>query len=200
MKTCLATLTLVLLCACSSTTEAPSSESGSYTFEHQMSEKDYRHVLEKYTRDREHYDGFMMLFQYHVTLLSTEVLEAQVWQSATDLQWAREKVQVEREKVSSSASRETTLFLSFFSPDGANDNLEVTGSIWKLFLVSGGTKYEGKATRTSGHISDLQKKYPFHTRFNTAYTVTFPVPVTQVQSSSSRFIITGPVATSEVNF
>ena len=183
--------------ACST---APNISSSEGAFSSPVSDGDYHQIVEKFTQSKKIYDGFNLNFEYHATLLTTELVEAQTWLQASDLQWNHVKLQAEREKNAADSAKESKIFLSFFTPVNENDNLEVTGSIWKVFLVSEGTKYEGKVVRTGGILADVQRRYPEHTRFNTPYVVTFAVPTTQIQASLSRLIITGTVGNSEVEF
>ncbi len=187
---------LIFLMACSTTPETPAVDAAVSP----VSDKEYVNLVEKYTRNKKLYDGFNLAFEFYATLMTSDLQDAQVWIQGSDLQWPREKVQVEREKVQANSAKETTIFLSFFSPDHEIDNLETTGSIWKIFLVAGGMKYEGKAVRTGGILADVMRRYPHHTRFNTGYLVTFKAPVNLVQQNDTQFILTGSVGTSEVAF
>jgi hypothetical protein len=191
------TLCFALLLSCSTTDKSSSSADGVAS---PISDKEYENLAEKYTKAKKLYDGFDLAFEFHATLLTSDLQEAQVWIESSDFQWTREKTQMEREKVAANSSKETQVFLSFFSPDNETDNLETTGSVWKIFLVAGGMKYEGKAVRTGGIMANLQRKYPQHTRFNTPYLVTFKTPVNLVQQNDTKFILTGTVGTGEVEF
>lgn len=193
----LAAVLLLVLSACSSSPTAPESSDVARS---PISDKDYVNLVEKYTKSKKLYDGFNLAFEYQATLLTSDLQEAQVWIQSSDFQWTREKVQLEREKIQTNTSKETQIFLSFFTPDNEVDNLETTGSIWKIFLVAGGMKYEGKAVRTGGILADLQRRYPHHTRFNTPYLVTFKTPVNLVQQNDTYFVLTGTVGSSEVQF
>jgi hypothetical protein len=186
--------------ACSTSSAIANKESSYQASAQTIEYKDYRDVVEKFTKGDKLYDGFVLKFEYHASLLTTVLTDAQISLTAQDLQWTQSKVAAEREKHTSEASRETKIFLSFFTPENENDNLETTNSIWKVFLITEGSKIEGKVIRTGGLMADLQKKYPEHTRFNTPYQVTFPIPMTQVQQTTSRFVITGHLGTSEVAF
>ncbi|HEX4924687.1 MAG TPA: hypothetical protein VFV50_11395 [Bdellovibrionales bacterium] len=177
--------------ACTTTADRPQAA---------ISDKEYVELVEKHTKGKKLYDGFNLAFEYHATLLTTELQNAQVEVEATDFQWTREKAQTERDKIQTSAAKETQIFLSFFTPENENDNLETTGSLWRIYLVTGGMKYEGKAIRTGGLLADLQRKYPHHTRFSTPYLVTFNVPLNLIQGSDIQFVLTGTVGTSEVPF
>jgi hypothetical protein len=188
---------IALLASCSTTSESNvSSDTGGKI----ISDSDYENLVEKYTKSKKLYDGFNLAFEYHATLLTSDLQDAQVSIAASDFQWTREKTLSEREKAETSTGKDTLVFLSFFSPDNETDNLETTGSIWKIFLVAGGMKYEGRAVRAGGIMADLQRKYPHHTRFNTPYLVTFKAPVNLVQQNDTKFILTGTVGTGEVEF
>lgn len=161
---------------------------------------DYTRLVENHTDTTKSYDGFMNILDISATELTSAVQLAQVDQYARVYQWNPEQYRNEKEKVRADFPKQTEIFLSFFVPDRKHDDLEKSHSKWKIFLDVGDKRYEGKATRVKGLLAELQILYPHHTRWHTAYRLTFPVPVTQVETQPTRLVLTGPVASANLDF
>lgn len=189
---------ILFLTACASTHEV--SQEQQTTFTNAVNESDYRKLVENYSVKDEKYSGFYSTYQFEGTILNASILEAQTALKANDFKWSRETYFAEKEKVSESLAKESKIFLSFFSPVNENDNLDSNKTIWKLWLVVDGVKYEGTASKSIGILAQHQRLYPYHTRFFTPYVLTFKVPMAKTQTSKSKLILTGPIGTSEVEF
>ncbi|MGE3974324.1 MAG: hypothetical protein AB7F59_07365, partial [Bdellovibrionales bacterium] len=184
-------LGLVLsVAACSSTPVLDTS--GDYTFTHDITDEKFDKILDTFSKKDEQYAGFGSVYQLYATLKNSAVIEAQLMRQAQDFKWTREHFFKEREKASQEMSNESEVFLSFFSPVVENENLHSGKSIWKIYLVSEGTRYEGKVQKSLDALAQLQRLYPQHSKFFSAYTVKFKVPMSKVQQSNSQFILTGP--------
>lgn len=190
-------LNSLLLISCASTHDVTSQQT---TFANAITEDDYAKIVETYSAKDEKYSGFYSAYKFQATILNSTVLEAQLSLKAQDFKWTREAYFLEKEKVSESLSKETQIFISFFSPVGENDNLDSNKTIWKLWLVSEGNRYEGTASKVPGILAQHQRLYPYHSRFFTPYLVHFKTPMGKTQTSPAKFILTGPIGTSEVEF
>ena len=97
-------------------------------------------------------------------------------------------------------SAETTAFLSFSTPERKNDNLADAKAIWRIILESGGRRYVGKAKRDRRLLAELQALYPYHTRWNTPYLITFPVAMTALETQTIKLTLTGPLGSRILEF
>jgi len=196
----------LIFCGCASTalnqSTSPTSDNSQQqaSFSNAINEDDYYKLINKFSVQDDKYSGFYSIFQYQGTILNSSVLEAQLALKAQDFKWPRETYFAEKEKVSESLAKETKIFVSFYSPVNENDNLDSNKTIWKLWLVVDGVRYEGVAGRSSGILAQHQRLYPYHTRFFTPYVLIFKVPMGKTQAYTSKLIITGPIGTSEVEF
>jgi hypothetical protein len=186
------------LAGCSSSRK--SQESGQATLSSDMSDGKYEGIVDHFTKKDEQYVGFGSAFQMVATIQNATVQEVQLLRRSDDFKWSRETYFKEKEKVSQEMSNESKVFLGFFSPTVENDRLETGKSIWKIYLVSEGARYEGVVQKESGALVQLQRLYPQYSRFYTPYFVKFKVPMAKVQMAESQFIITGPLGTSQVSF
>lgn len=162
--------------------------------------KEHEKKIEAYSAGDTEYSGFYNNFEYKGTLLNTPIREALMSKRAAYYQWDEAKLASEKAKDQQELASTTEVFVSFFTPDRANDNLTDKKSIWKIYLDVGGRRYEGKPIRIRGNLAELQSLYPYHTRWNTPYTFQFQVPTTAVETQSSSLTITGPLGTRSVTF
>jgi len=186
---------IFLTLSCSSVPEKTYS-----SFDDVMTDEEYMSVIEKNTKEDEKYAGFMAAYQFHATILNKNVREAQTLLRAKDYKWTREVYLAEKQKVDLDLSTRAKFFLSFFSPVNENDNLDSSKTLWKVYLYVNDQRYEGQVGKKPGLLAEIQRLYPYHSRFLTPYHVTFKVPMTEVQKNTARLVITGPIGSSELKF
>lgn len=160
----------------------------------------YIRQIEKYSDGEANYTGFYNTFEYKATLHNTAIRTAMLQKQNDYYQWDREKFLSEREKSEKEIASETTVFLSFYTPERRNDNLYEAKSIWRIYLDAGGRRYQGKVKRVRSLLAELQALYPYHTRWNSPYTVTFPVPTAAVETQNLTLTVTGPLGSKTVKF
>lgn len=188
-----------LLSACSG--EQTKSENDSFQdHSDKNSSGEYEKVLDKYSAGDTEYNGFYHSFGFHAAILNSDLLEANVRLQTHFYLWDPARAELERDKIFKAAADGTSVFLSFFTPDKKNDNLASDKSIWRILLDVGGKRYVGKVKRLKNNLSEMISLYPFHTRWNTAYLVTFPIPVSQSENQVSKLTITGPMGSRNIDF
>lgn len=193
MKRGLACLMIVLIglsgCSSAPVTNAPKDQNS-----------DENDDIARYSDGEAYYAGLYNTFIYRATLLNAPV-RAELLRKLSDFyQWDREKFTAEREKSDREYNQETTVFLSFYTPDRRNDNLSEDKSIWRIYLEVGGHRYLGKAKKLRTSLAELAALYPQHTRWNTPYEVTFPVPTSAVETQASQLTVTGPLGNKIAKF
>lgn len=182
----------LLLTACASTPENPHFQT--------MSEGEISEIIENNTQNRKLYDGFMNNLDVSATLTTTEVGRALTDQGAKIYQWDQAAYANEKSKTESLRATETEIFLSFFVPERKWDDLHKEKTNWKIFLDAGGKRYQGKASRWKSQLVEVKSFYPHHTRWGTPYKVVFPVPTRDIENTTSRLTLTGPVGTVSMDF
>ena len=188
-----------IVTACSS--EPPKSENDSMQdVSGRAAAVEYEKVLDKYSAGDTEYNGFYHSFGFHAALLNSEVLEANIRRQARFYMWDKTRTEEERDKLFKAASEGTAVFLSFFTPEKKDDNLSTEKSIWRVLLDVGGKRYVGKIKKLKNNLSEMIALYPFHTRWNTAYYVTFPVSTSQAETQASKLTITGPMGSRNIDF
>lgn len=185
-------LLALLLSSCASTYENPQLKL--------VSERDYFSGIDKATEKKQIYDGFMNVLDISATLMTTQNSRNQIDHKARIYQWAPEQYEKEKSKMESDLTKETVIYLSFFVPERKHDDLHKKNSNWKIFLDVAGKRYEGKAEKSKAQLSEIQSLYPHHTRWQTAYRITFNVPTVVAETGSPKFTLTGPVASTSVQF
>lgn len=156
-------------------------------------DKGHAALIESHSAGDSDYSGFYNTFEYKATILNSIVREALVSRQAEYYKWDEPKTATELEKARQELTSETEVFLSFFTPERKNDNLADTKSIWRVLLDVGGHRYVGKVKRLRLLLAELQALYPYHTRWNTPYLVSFPVPATAVENQEMTLTVTGPL-------
>ena len=144
--------------------------------------------------------GLYATFELKATVLNTAVREALIRRQAEYYQWDSAQQTSEREKALQELNSQTEFFLSFSTPERKNDNLADKKSIWRIFLDVGGRRYVGQAKKDKRLIAELQAQFPFHTRWNTSYTLTFPVSTTAIETQPMKLTMTGPLGTRVLEF
>ncbi len=192
-------LSLLTLAAC--TTEEPKNDPETLrSTSDKNSQAEYEKVLDKYSGGDVEYNGFYNSFGFHAALLNSELLEAKIKRQSYYYMWDNTRTESERDKAFKAASESTDVFLSFYTPDKHDDNLTSDKSIWRVLLDLDGKRYVGKIKKLKDNLSELITLYPFHTRWNTAYLVSFPVPVSQSETHPSKLTITGPLGSRNIDF
>lgn len=182
----------LFLVACASTPDNPHFQT--------MSEGEITGIIENNTQNRKIYDGFMNNLDVSATLTTTEVGRALTDQGAKIYQWDAQVYANEKSKAETLRASETEMFFSFFVPERKWDDLHKEKSNWKIFLDAGGKRYQGKAARWKAQPVEVKSFYPHHTRWGTPYKVTFPVPIRDIENTTSRLTLTGPVGTVTMDF
>lgn len=184
---------LMFLTACASTYENP-------YLTNLVSESDYFSSIKLRTKSEKVYDGFAQTLGMSATLLDSKTSQAQVDHRARIFQWEATEYANKKAEMETENSKQTVIFLSFFVPDRKHDNLHKPSSVWKIFLDVNGKRYEGKAEKIKMVLAEIQRLYPHHTRFQSAYKVSFPVPVSMTENTDSTFTMTGPVSSVKLIF
>lgn len=160
----------------------------------------YEADIDKFSDGQAAYSGFYNAFEYRATLLNVPVRQALLRRQSRQYQWDREKYLSEKDRLDKESAAQTSVFLSFYTPDRENDNLGGAKAIWRVYLDVGGQRYEGKAKKWKALLVEIQTLYPYHTRWNSAYMVTFPIATSAVETQASTITITGPLGTKTVRF
>jgi len=166
----------------------------------EISTSEYETVVENKTKKTEVYDGFYNKLTVQATKLDAEMTESLMAYSAKLSQWNLEKYKEEKNKLIENHSTQTEFFMSFYTPERKHDDLSIKQTSWKVYLDVGGQRYEGKATKVKSLFLDLEAIYPHHNRWSTPYVVSFPVATATTESQKMTITVTGPLATTQLNF
>lgn len=165
-----------------------------------MSQPEFENVLERYTDRTQRYEGLYNTLDVTATLRNSAVLRAQLEAQARIYQWDRAKFLAESNKALEDAKNKTEVFLSFYTPERKNDDLNRSTSQWKTYLEIDGRRWEGKTSKVKLNVMELQGWYPYHNRFATPYLVSFPVALSTIEGQPVRFVVTGPMGLATLNF
>jgi len=165
-----------------------------------MSAGEVDRVLDRSTSRSQNYEGLYNTLDLTATLRNSAVRRAQLEQQARIYQWDRNKFQAEVSASDTKSRNETEVFLSFYTPEKKNDDLNKKATQWKVFLESDGRRFEGKAAKIRQSVPEIQGWYPYFTRFSTPYSVTFTVATQDIETKPAKFIVTGPMGTATLNF
>lgn len=167
-------------------------------FHHDQS--DYEQIMYKHTQTIEKLQGLYNVFSVAVTELTSQVQMLQLNKRANDYQWSDKQFDDERTKTLDNLRKESKFFLSFFTPKRKHDDLDLGSSIWRIYLDHDGKRYSGTIQKYSGVFEEIRSYYPAHSQWATAYTVTFPVPMSLVEGANVNLTITGPLGNATLVF
>jgi hypothetical protein len=165
-----------------------------------MDRASYERLIEKFTREDVQYDGLYNKFEVFATFLNSEV-QAAILQKKSDVyMWDLKQAQAERERQLQENTTQTKFAMSFFIPSPRLNDLNKGATIWKIYLEAGGQRYEGKAMRRNKKLEDARVMFPYHNRWSVAYDVTFDVPLSGVENSNPKLILTSTVGTATLQY
>jgi hypothetical protein len=162
--------------------------------------KAYELAIGSYSDGDAEYNGFYNNFQYKATILNSAIRSELINKQSEYYQWEHQKSLSENEKYEKEMAVETDIFLSFYTPDRRNDNLSDPKSIWRIFLDVGGQRYEAKVKKVRSLVAEIQALYPYHTRWNSPYLLSFPVATAAIENQPTTLTITGPLGVKTVHF
>lgn len=165
-----------------------------------ISSHDYRKIVDQFSKSQKRYEGFYNTYELNATILNSEVQNAQLKKKTEFLQWDDSTTKREREKIYQEMSSAAKFFLSFYSPESDYNNLHKPDSIWKIYLEIDGNRYEGKVKKLSDSYLILQQLYPYHTRFSTAYEITFLTPMSSLENKPATLTLTSSAGTANLIF
>ena len=197
-KAILFLMPVLILAACATTShEATPVSDGDTQVE---VSKNYDAYIERYSAGDVEYAGLYNNFEFKATLLNSDIRKGLVYKRGHYFELSDAQISVEREKMNQEMASETKVVMAFFTPSPKNDNLTDDKAIWRIYLEAGGHRYEGKPKRMRMVLAELQALYPYMTRWATPYEVTFPVPTSAIESTPSKYTVTGPLGSRDVNF
>lgn len=165
-----------------------------------MTESDYTKVTENFTEKNQVYSGLYNLMDMSATLINSAVAKAQLEQTARLYQWDAAKMTTEKVKSDENLSKETEIFVSFYTPERKHDDLNKNQTLWKIFMDANGKRYEGKVKKIKLLTDEIRGLYAYHTRFATPYSIVFPVSVRSIENTNIKLTVTGPVGSATVQF
>jgi len=165
-----------------------------------ISANEYEATIDKWTRHESIYSGLYNLLEVYVTYNSGKVLFSQLDQNARMYQWDKSKYLENKAATEKNYNRETEVFVSLYTPERKNNDLQKNKTLWKVFLDANGRRYEGVATKVKSVPGEVQGLYPYYNRFFVPYSVKFPVSALSLEGKKVRFTMTGPVGSISMNF
>lgn len=158
----------------------------------------YRKSIEASSAGDRQFSGFYHNFEFKVTILIPETEKRVLKRKAEFYHWSPS--QLEEKMAKSAAAEKTKCFLSFYTPNFNDDNLDKKTSIWKIYLSHQGQRYEGVAKKAKINLTEAKSLYPYHNRWATPYFIEFPVNPSEVELAGLEFEISGPLGRRKVTF
>lgn len=166
----------------------------------QIPESEYKKIMNEYTFNDKKYNGFYNTYDSTITIINSVITEALLQRDGYFMQWDSAKAQSEREKSLQKMSSNSEFVISMFTPQSEHNDLDKPNSMWKVVLESAGQRYEGKITKLKKNLVQIQNLFPYHSRFNKAYIVTFDIPMTRIENEKSVIILTSSLGNSTFRF
>ena len=121
---------------------------------HSEGREDYVESIKKHSAGDKQFSGLYHNFEFRTTLLSHEMTKKVHERMEQIYDWSNqessEKLQAKMDKLEDTSR----LWLSFFTAERKNDNMATKRSIWKIYLVTPSTRYEGKAIKANVNLSE----------------------------------------------
>lgn len=165
-----------------------------------VSQSEYEKRIDPHSKSIETYRGLLNTLHMNAVLLNSQVIDSQVLQKARLYQWNAEQLQTERNLLMQDAAKQTSVFVSLYTPDRKHDDLHKNKTLWKIFLDVQGKRFEGRAEKLKLLPNEIQALYPDHTRFATPYMVRFPVSANEIEGQPVKFTVTGTVSSATLEW
>lgn len=165
-----------------------------------ISESDYEAMVIRKSKKIEVYDGLYNKLTVNATWIDSEMTEGNLAHNARLAQWQESKYREEKNKIVMKHTESTEFFVSFYTPERRHSDLSQSKGLWKIYLDINGQRYEGKATRVKGLLSEIQASYPQHNRWSVPYMVSFPVATVITEKKPAVLTFTGAVSTAQLKF
>ncbi len=170
------------------------------TYPHSKGREEYIEKIEKNSAGDKQFSGLYHQFEFKATVLNTDISRTIHDRLKLYYEWGPQENEEKLQERMQELETKTKLWLSFFTSDRKDDNLATSTSIWKIYLVADGKRYEGQAIKANFNFSEAQALIPYHSRWATPYYLEFPVPTAEIENSKLSLIITGPLGRREVSF
>ena len=193
--------TFVLLsCACGSMGTGSNDRTSLKANPNLVPESEYYSLIEKNSQNQVVYDGLANVLNTSATLMTSQLLMAQVDHNARVFQYNDSQYLNEQGTAKSNLSKQTEVFISLFVPDRKFDDLAKKTTHWKIFLDVAGQRYEAKVIKIKSQFAEVQSLYPNHTRWGTPYKLIFPVSTSISENAKPVLTLTGPLASTTLEF
>ena len=169
------------------------------TYPHSEGRSEYLKVIRRNSAGDSQFAGIYKNFEFRSTLFTHDVSLAIHKRLKQYYEWSEEESSQKLSKRMEEMNNKTKIWLSFYTPNGKDDNLSNKSSIWKIYLLNQGHRYEGKPYPANANLNATKALIPYHSRWTTAYYVDFPIPTNQL-NGPVKLIITGPLGRREVSF
>jgi len=164
-----------------------------------MGTESYNRLIKKYTKQDKKYQFLDNNYIVKSTILNNKVKKAIINRSSHALQLPLETVRKKYEEQAKDHLEKSEFFVSFYAPIAEHMRL-TTSDLWKVYLDTGGQRFEGVPRKVNGPLASIRSLYYFHNRFSMPYTVEFKVPMATVEKSDSYLIITGTMGSTRMHF
>ncbi len=165
-----------------------------------LAKSQYVNLVKQNTKSTNQYSGLYQTFQADVTILTSELQSESLKQKAQFQQWDARRYQLEREKMLEENAAFAKFFLRFYTPERDYDDLDKSRSIWKIYIDYNGNRFEGKVSKISDKLVEIQHLYPHMDRFSTPYEISFNVPMATIEQGKIIVTLTSSLGTANFQF
>lgn len=170
------------------------------THVHNKGRDNYIQTIESNSAGDKQFSGLYHNFEFRATMLNHEITKTVHNRMEQMYAWDEQESVKRLNEKTDKLKKNSRMWLSFFTAERKNDNLATQKSIWKIYLIAGSQRYEGKAMKANINLSEALELYPYHTRWATPYYVEFPVATEDIENENLKLLITGPLGRREVSF
>ena len=151
----------------------------------------YDSLIKDFTHSDKQYSGLHNTFQIFATIIDSKVAQANLNQLQHYMQWDDKKFREEREKKLQEMSSTSTFLVALYTPEKDHNDLNKGNkSIWKMYLDHNGSRYMGKAKKSSQKFIQLKTLFPHITKFHKLYIVTFDIPMSAIEGDTNQLTFT----------
>ncbi|NCN95412.1 MAG: hypothetical protein GW917_01675 [Bdellovibrionales bacterium] len=160
----------------------------------------YKSLIESSSKSQKSYSGLHQSFEVTVVPLNRKISQGMIERRSELLGWTAEVKARKQTEANEARLTHSHFFLRFFSPNSDYDDLHRPNTIWKIYLILGSQKIEGKITKDFSKLIELQAIYPGFDRFSTGYEVSFPIGQASLEDTNYSIQLTSSLGEAKFNF
>ena len=165
-----------------------------------ISDAQYKKIIVAHTKEDRKYEIPDEIYTLRAVFLNQTVREIQLEKKRFYFQWTDEKYNEELKKQTRRLKKRSEFFVSLYTPNKKDSNLQNQTSLWNLFLIFKEKRYKVKITSYSRNYETVKFLYPHMDRWSRKYMVRVDIPTQDLEKEGFSLVLSGREGQSVLRF